>query len=456
MSDHQYFTFRRYLPLLSLFYCFYILINRKFETKFKCFKDSNFQFLMIATFMFAVHGVNCVIPLLLICFNYACVKYFEMRKSFTWSFAIICLFLTEYFKNQNNLIHLIGFQGLFPRWSLIFNFSLLRMISFNLDYIELIKRSDGNKLIDHLNVCEKCLNNKQRIQCDRYRIISSLPIEVYSFKNYFIYTFYPPLYFSGPIISFNDFNNQIRNPIIIKWTETVKYFLRLFLCILCLEGLLHLFYVGAVRQSNHWDGLSFLSIFVVGYLNLKIIWLKLLIIWRYSRLVSLLDGIVVPENMLRCMSNNYSTLSFWRSWHRSFNLWILRYLYVPLGGRNSGIWSYFVVFGFVAAWHDFTIRMLIWSCFIPLIMLPELLSIKYLKPRLKAKFSSTFYSNICALGYSINIFLMLIGNLIGFSVGANGIKELINRMFENNNIFEIFSALFFTAFCSVKLMMSME
>ena len=30
--------------------------------------------------------------------------------------------------------------------------------------------------------------------------------------------------------------------------------------------------------------------------------------------------------MIRCMANNYSTMGFWRSWHRSYNLWIVRYI----------------------------------------------------------------------------------------------------------------------------------
>lgn len=54
---------------------------------------------------------------------------------------------------------------------------------------------------------------------------------------------------------------------------------------------------------------------------------QLLVIWRFFRLWALLDGIDTPENMVRCMANNYSTLGFWRSWHRSYNLWLLRYDY---------------------------------------------------------------------------------------------------------------------------------
>jgi D-alanyl-lipoteichoic acid acyltransferase DltB (MBOAT superfamily) len=62
------------------------------------------------------------------------------------------------------------------------------------------------------------------------------------------------------------------------------------------------------------------------------IWLKFNVIWKVSRCWALWDDIEVPENMNRCVHNNYSAESFWRSWHRGFNLWLIRYIFIPLGG----------------------------------------------------------------------------------------------------------------------------
>jgi D-alanyl-lipoteichoic acid acyltransferase DltB (MBOAT superfamily) len=50
------------------------------------------------------------------------------------------------------------------------------------------------------------------------------------------------------------------------------------------------------------------------------------VIWRFFRLWAMADGIEVTENMHRCMSNNYSAQGFWRSWHRSYNRWLIRYV----------------------------------------------------------------------------------------------------------------------------------
>ena len=99
--------------------------------------------------------------------------------------------------------------------------------------------------------------------------------------------------------------------------------------------------------------------------------------------------------MVRCMVNNYSTLGFWRSWHRSYNLWIVRsvlpylipqshispeltngrvarYIYVPLGGSKNALFTTVLVFTFVALWHDLSFKLLAWGWLVSLFILPEL------------------------------------------------------------------------------------
>lgn len=119
-----------------------------------------------------------------------------------------------------------------------------------------------------------------------------------------------------------------------------------------MELVLHSMYVVAIKDSSRegaWRGDTVFELSMIGFWNLIVVWLKvcsyffpstiqgigsdvglsgdlaqLLIPWRFFRLWSLIDGIDPPENMVRCMANNYSTLGFWRSWHRSYNLWVVR------------------------------------------------------------------------------------------------------------------------------------
>jgi hypothetical protein len=96
-----------------------------------------------------------------------------------------------------------------------------------------------------------------------------------------------------------------------------------------MEAVLHYMYVVAIKDRKAWLGDSPAEIAMIGFWNLIVVWLKLLIPWRFFRAWALFDGIDPPENMVRCMVNNYSTFGFWRSWHRSYNLWIIRYVTFP-------------------------------------------------------------------------------------------------------------------------------
>src|SRR5690242_7676477 len=97
------------------------------------------------------------------------------------------------------------------------------------------------------------------------------------------------------------------------------------------------------------------------------------------------------------MSNNYSGLAFWRSWHRSFYLWIVRYMYVPLGGSKFGSLNIWPIFTFVAVWHDLQLNLLAWSWLICLFILPELFCRKLLRPKL---LHLGFYRHLAALAAS--------------------------------------------------------
>ena len=144
------------------------------------------------------------------------------------------------------------------------------------------------------------------------------------------------------------------------------------------------------------------------------------------------DGFETVENMHRCMSNNYSVQGFWRGWHRSYNRWIIRYnffplyfpvplifslpsslsyeiqskkfwplilllfsdlfivtdywacgdyefsryIYIPLGGAKRSKFNVFIVFTFVAVWHDISLSLLAWGWLISLFILPEVFCLK--------------------------------------------------------------------------------
>ena len=409
MSDHQFRSFREGIPSLVALYTVFILINRKFGITGRFFGT--------IVFISLLHGFKALEPFTLISVNYFLLKsiartHHNFVVPFTWIFAIGSLFLLE-LKSPDFWI----WSGFLSRWTVVFKISILRMISFNLDY---------HKSKSILNYDQLCC--KEQELCDKCRVIKTA--NDFSFRSYFMYVFYPPLYLSGPILTFNDFHHQTTQQ---KKTRPVFpwiYGLRLLASMFTLELILHLMHVCAIKSASAWhETFTPLSFAGIAFFNLKIIWLKLLIIWRFARFFALCDDIDPPENMIRCMSNNYSTLKFWRSWHRSFNLWILRYLYIPLGGRVTSNWNIFPIFGFVAIWHDLNWQLLAWGCLIPLIILPEILA-NYTSKRFRLHELQN-YRNICAVAAALNIFLMMLGNLVGFSVGIDGAKLMLKQVVGN-------------------------
>ena len=91
-----------------------------------------------------------------------------------------------------------------------------------------------------------------------------------------------------------------------------------------MEVMMHTIYVVAISKGHAWTMATPLEIALLSYFNLKFVWMKLLVIWRFFRFWAMMDGVETFENMTRCMTNNYSAVDFWRSWHRSYNRWIIR------------------------------------------------------------------------------------------------------------------------------------
>lgn len=206
-----------------------------------------------------------------------------------------------------------------------------------------------------------------------------------------------------------------------------------------MEVMLHFIYVNAIAKVNpDWSAYTPAQLSLLSYISCMIIWLKLLLPWRLFRLWSLIDGIDPPENMVRCMTDNYSTTSFWRSWHRSYNKWLVRYLWIPLGGSDfstmlsavRSIGGYLLVFTFVALWHDIKLRLLMWSWLIVLFLLPEAIAVIVFPKRKFDGGRETTYRMLCAAGGVCNCIIMMIANLVGFAFGMDGLKSILKGIFD--------------------------
>ncbi len=439
----------------------------------------SFDFGFALLFLTALHGTSALKVLTVLYLNYCIAT--KLPKKYvvaaTWVFNISVLFSNElcdgykYSKIQEFFSKFAGetalegekfnatwgrtldnYSGIMPRWEIPFNITVLRLISFNLDYYWSLDRQAGSPLevsLASIHTAEpqlsdtnthkkKNLDPSNLSENDRTR--TPAPEGAYNFRNYVAFAIYAPLYIAGPIFTFNDYISQSSYPAAtIERSRTLKYGIRFLLTLLCMEVVLHFDYCVAIsKAAPNWADYGPKQLVLLSYFNLHILWLKLLIPWRLFRLWALIDGIDAPENMIRCVSNVPSTVAFWRGWHRSFNKWLIRYLYVPLGGSTVGgrfgqvraVFNYLVVFTFVALWHDINLNLLIWGWLVVFFMLPEIIASR-LFPRKNFENNLTLYRWLCAIGAIGNLLMMMAANMVGFAVGLDGLKSMIGAIFSD-------------------------
>jgi D-alanyl-lipoteichoic acid acyltransferase DltB (MBOAT superfamily) len=215
-----------------------------------------------------------------------------------------------------------------------------------------------------------------------------------------------------------------------------------------MEIMIHSFHVVAIKDSKAWMGFSLTQLYTMGYLNLYLVWLKLMIIWRFFRLWALTDNIETVENMTRCISANYSAMDFWKAWHVSYNRWLIRYVYVPLGGKKYYAYNIFPIFLWVGVWHGVEPHLLAWGLLIAALILPEFFCTRYFcQPKVRDYYGD-WHLHICAAGGVINLLFMISTNLIGFVLGIDGFLRAFDRISIDQGLL-FFVMIFLQLFCFV-------
>ncbi|TPX57862.1 hypothetical protein PhCBS80983_g03538 [Powellomyces hirtus] len=464
-SDSQYASFRNNIPILTKVGIAYLVLSHVVQRYAPRFRPL-FSLLFSCVFLGAIHGTSLLKIVAIGAVNYAITKtvgHKHIGVVLSWLWSVGILFLNSKYEGyrfgdlHSSLAWMDAIKGINMRWWITFNFSALRMISFSMDYYWMSRGGpDKTKSETHRQTCDECSSAVHPgEQCSKARTQTPLPKHSYSLINYFTYLLYVPLYLAGPIVTFNDFVAQFRHvPRDITLRSTVLYAARWAAAVLTMECMLHTIYVVAIKDTRAWTGYSPFQMSMVGYFNLKLIWLKLLIIWRFFRLWAMADRLTSPENMTRCMSNNYSAIEFWRSWHRSFNRWLVRYLYIPCGGARYYALNIWPTFTFVAVWHDISLKLLTWGWMVALFILPEVLLRRVFgNERWKQKLGPTTYRHLSATLAVLNILLMMIANLVGFAVGVDGVTIMLTHILNNTAHGYLFLvATFVAVFSTVQLM----
>jgi len=258
------------------------------------------------------------------------------------------------------------------------------------------------------------------------------------------YLYHAPTYVSGPILRFADY----QTPHWLPALSLAKYFARLLFAFCAFELFNRVVFCNAIIQSAKWNPALYATLAMsTGYSEVEImtsvsfaalfsLWFKFLIIWRLARFWALVEGLPAPENMRRCVANNNSVVEFWKDWHASFNTWLVRYLYVPLGGSKHGaamqITATCACFGFVAAWHDLELRLWAWALAICLLIVPELAARRWAATS-RAWRQAPWWARraAVAVGGGLTIVALQLVNLVGYTLGVDGTARLLDKTRES-------------------------
>lgn len=144
--------------------------------------------------------------------------------------------------------------------------------------------------------------------------------------------------------------------------------------------------------------------------------------------------------MPRCIINNHTISGFWRNWHSSLNVWIVKYIYVPMGGSKNKSLSIWIIFAFIALWHDLLWRWMAWAMmncllFVGEIIVNDILAKSPNIQRIKAISDNQFkpFYNLVTVGSSIFTMVGLIFANLAIMHGFGDSYKFIVRVYWNKD-----------------------
>ena len=210
--------------------------------------------------------------------------------------------------------------------------------------------------------------------------IISYEIDVYNKKvnvqsnilKYFLYVFLFPQLIAGPIVRYQDVNNEIdnRNVTFEMFANGVRRFIiGLSKKVIIANNLGELcnIYLNLGDKSVFFTWVFAISYMLQIYFDFS----------GYSDIAIGLGkmlGFNFPENF------NYpymakSITDFWRRWHMTLSSWFRDYVYIPLGGNKKGVLkqirNILIVWSLTGLWHGASWNFIVWGLYFGILLILE-------------------------------------------------------------------------------------
>ncbi|XP_077194523.1 protein-cysteine N-palmitoyltransferase HHAT isoform X5 [Paroedura picta] len=130
---------------------------------------------------------------------------------------------------------------------------------------------------------------------------------------------------------------------------------RIFLWWWLAELMIHLMYMHAIYSSpSHLQAVNYWALDGLALAQVLFFYVKYLVLFGVPALVIQMDGLK-PPTLPRCVSTMYSFSGMWRSFDVGLHHFLIRYIYIPMGGSRCNMFkmllSTAITFAFVSYWH---------------------------------------------------------------------------------------------------------
>uniref|UniRef100_A0A8C7YTT5 Hedgehog acyltransferase n=1 Tax=Oryzias sinensis TaxID=183150 RepID=A0A8C7YTT5_9TELE len=241
------------------------------------------------------------------------------------------------------------------------------------------------------------------------------------------YTFYHPFFYNGPIMTYKAFTEQMQrsteenNRTTFAFSHLALRSGRILLWWCLAECLIHFMYMHSIQSNETY--IEILPPWALGGLALALVqffYVKYLVLFGLPCMLASLDQLVPPQ-LPRCVSLMYSFTGMWRHFDEGLYRWLIRYIYVPLGGSRCGplhkLLSTGLTFAFICFWHgghDYLKywALMNWAGVVAENGLASLFSLPRVRIMIEQNFSMAIQRRCTALLSAFSTALLILSNLV--------------------------------------------
>ncbi|KAK3591607.1 hypothetical protein CHS0354_013790 [Potamilus streckersoni] len=191
----------------------------------------------------------------------------------------------------------------------------------------------------------------------------------FSFMDLLVYIFYLPLFFTGPILTYNSFQKQFNSLVVpLPWTRVISHGLftiRMIFWAFFNEFIVHCFYFSALQHNETViKSVSLWTLAGIGYCQGQFFMNKYVVMFGFPAGFARIDGFDPPPGP-RCISYIYLYSDMWKYFDQGLYSFLKRYIYIPIGGSHAGRLRQFLgsvmCFLYIFYWHGAEHYIFLWT-----------------------------------------------------------------------------------------------